>query len=386
MKVKSLYKNILNIIKKYKIIVLAASILFIVFYINQINNATIKIIQLKSAPLAKKTFQGSNLLCNGNVLITGGKNPIDGKAEKTTEVFNTKTHEFSKGPDMNLAHMNHAQFGLTNCDVVIVDNNGIETYDYKLNKFILWENLGVKQNGSEKSYSNLFHPGFAKINDDIIIVGENGKKTIKILDTNKKKIKKIINIDKKRVSPGVAAVGDYIYIFGGLGEANTKDYYLKDSIKVNIKTNKITQIADLKHPRYHFKPIVKDDKILLIGGADMYDSSAFPFYSFKKSYINIDEYNIKEDKIITKSTPNRYISTNLYNTNLYKDSLKIMSGCDLLEYNTKTNKLKTLKKGSFWNCNWSNQVQFLTHNKLLFTGIKSELNDSSEAIIMEGKK
>lgn len=379
---KSFYKKISDVIKKHKILVF----LLIIFCVSQIKYDSVKITHLENKPLASRIFQASSLLCNGNVLITGGKNPISGEVRKSTEIFNTQTLKFTKGPDMNLAHANHMQFNLSNCDVVIVDNNGIETYDYKLNKFILWKDF-KKQVGIEKSYDNLFHLGFIKLNDDIIIVGDNNEKTIKILDANKKKLKKTLYMEKKRTSPGVAALGEYIYIFGGLGEPKSKDYYLKDSIRVNLKTNEIKKIADLKHPRYSFTPIIIDNnKILLIGGDDMYDSSAFPFYSLKKSYIDIDEYDIKEDKITTKAIPNRYISTNLHNTNLSADSLKIMSGCNLLEYNTKTNKLKTLKKGSFWNCNWSNRAQFLTHDKILFMGIKSELDNSSDAIIMEDRK
>ncbi len=389
----------LKLIKVYKILYLFFILLFIVLFIIYINvvNTHIEVVELRNTPLQARIHHNSSLLCNKNVLITGGKNPKNHMDLDTSEIFDSKVNSFITGPKMNLTHSNHEQITLPDCNVLIIDYNGIETYDYKLNKFVLWENDNIKYNKEYLRYEQLFHPGFAIIDDyRIAIVGGATKidskiindKKIRILNTKHKKTEKILDMDMGRTSPGVIHLNNNLFIFGGLGN-NKKNNYLASSISVNINNNKIEKLPKLIWPRYNFSPIKlpDNDKILLIGGTDMVPWSAFEFKSKKEKYhLGLDIYDIKKRDFIEKLNPYTYIVSNLHNMDLYNNSLHIISDCQLFEYNLKNNELKKLKNLGYRRCYYSNNSIFLSHNKILITGIKNEFNKEKTAIIIERRK
>ena len=80
----------------------------------------------------------ASLLPNGNIIVCGGG---DGRALKTTEIYDPSTDSFSAGPLMNVKRCYHTATTLTNGRILItggendVSSNSTEIYDHATNSF-----------------------------------------------------------------------------------------------------------------------------------------------------------------------------------------------------------------------------------------------------------
>jgi hypothetical protein len=255
----------------------------------------IKIIPIDSRMHQERLYYQSSVMCDGRVLLTGGHRgtqQLKGDILNSTEIFDPKTLTFEKGPDMNLPHKWHKQFTLSNCEIVIADINGIETYDPKTNKFTLWNNKIMNRDGSRfretansillnngnilvtggethtsvlyKEYEGLGDLELEKIRIDELEkpswqrkrIYWNKVKTLpytEILDTTNKKIIRTIDMPlalSRHVS--FVAKDGIVYIFHGViykdnpGIENNKIEFSKSILSFNPKTNRFKKETEVK--------------------------------------------------------------------------------------------------------------------------------------------
>ena len=214
----------------------------------------------------------ATLLSNGKVLITGGSKR--NKSLKNTELFNPKTGNFEKGPELNLPRAYHTANKLPDGKVLISGGfykekiTQAELYDPKINEFKL---IG------EMIYPRSQHSAILTSKGVFFIGGYTNSSIIEKLNKNiNSEIfdidnKKFIDIDKyekyQRIKPNLIKLNNKVLISDGIINQSKRGIVeIYDPI-----SNKIFKMEEIRQfvGDGHSASLLKDGRVLFLGGAKM---------------------------------------------------------------------------------------------------------------------
>jgi hypothetical protein len=274
---------------KKGLFIITGVVLVIIVFCIQNNNSDVKLIRLNSKMHEARANHKSSILCDGNVLITGGyKNAayVFPEGLKSTEIYNVKAKKFIKGPDMNLTHFHHSQFTLPNCEVLVADANGIETYDPQQNKFTLWDKKILPRGNERYDYQdNYRYINYALLDNGNVLAtggekyttreittirGEKQERNVvrtlpyaEILDTKNKKVVRINDMPQSRSRHTSYKDKDgKVYIMYG-----TTASFLYFDTKTNTFKEFVKYINDGRELDISVYPSEKEDEVIILSAS-----------------------------------------------------------------------------------------------------------------------
>ena len=353
---RKLFKNVI-----IKVVILFITVAIIDYFFNNV-----EIIEIKQHLSATRIQPKATLMCENRVLITGGYSSFDSFSRlKSTEIFDINSKKMFSGPNLNLSHgENYNQFLLPNCEVVVIDEKGIEIYNPTKNIFELVEknlnSINIKYQDEDYTNYTLLKDGNILITggQDVFEISKNKIKRYPIskshiFNTKTKKIKTIQNlpIPLMKHSSYINQKGD-VYIVGGLTLNDKNKIVCNTQIIKYDKNAEIFSIIgknDKINLTYYSKIYeVEDNEIVLIGGTssnhDCDKISKMNINNFKYSDLYKTNYKPfpKNDAIFKTgnniyfinytSFPNKIDIFNLDNNKMkHKIVKKIPYGCTILQ-------------------------------------------------------
>ncbi len=327
-------------------------------------NYEIKLTDTNVQLLQPRSNANASLMCDDKILITGGYSSFDSFSRlKSTEIFDINSKKMFSGPNLNLSHgENYNQFLLPNCEVVVIDEKGIEIYNPTKNIFELVEkNL----NSINIKYQNEDYTNYTLLKDgNILITGgqdvfEISKNKIKrypiskshIFNTKTKKIKTIQNlpIPLMKHSSYINQKGD-VYILGGETNSNgdlkrATGTYNSKIIKFDSKTERFSIVGDNTIKGSDNKNIkcaldiiskiykLNDKEVIVIGG------TAADFNDYDTIYkLNLESCESELLYMTNKQLPGEHSIFKNNNKIYLQDTHSFFGGVNIFDVNKKTMK------------------------------------------------
>lgn len=268
-------KLFLGILKKSRKMQIILLLLFCIWLIWLFNCSY----YYKSEPLlTHRAYHKSILMNNGQILVTGGIDNCGNQniGIKSAEIVGLGKDKTRESLQMQLPHLFHEMFTLSNGNILIADINGIEIYDVKTKKFKLLKTKPSHRHAEFTTYSFSLLP-----NDRLVVLGgrkHDGKEKEydalglvnlnqgEIIDIKNDRLIKTFPIEGTGFGTVVLKNGDLL-ILGGKKFVNKEEKIIDDIYLLNSAT------LELKHIGYLevavFKPFVfqtSDNKAIVIGG------------------------------------------------------------------------------------------------------------------------
>lgn len=168
MKIKEILKLLLGKIKKSKKLQIAVGILGAMFCICLIWVFNCSYYYHSKPLLTPRAYHKSILMNNGQILVTGGIKDCQNQniGINSAEIVGIGKDKTRESIQMQLSHLFHEMFTLSDGNILIADINGIEIYDVKTKKFRLLKTKPAKRHAEFITYSFNLLP-----NDILVILG-----------------------------------------------------------------------------------------------------------------------------------------------------------------------------------------------------------------------
>jgi len=290
---------------------------------------------------ASAAYQKANLISDTEVLITGGlMSGADFKSgSKTAWIYSIKDKKTNKTTDMNLKHLFHKTFKMSNGNIIIADINGIEIYDIKEKKFKL-----LKTKPKER-YKEFYNYKYALMpNDLLVILGGRIEKQQKngatsadlnigeIIDLKNDKLIKEFKIKGNGFGLVNLQNGDLLIIGGK--EKTTKAEKLSNAIYIlNSKTFNLSKWGEL--PTSIINPfcfLTNDNKLVIIGGEVFKNNIEWKKFNYiqTKGSDNIYVVDLATKEIVSKNLKKIFESEDFIN-----DPIRDNFIVDVIQYDDK---------------------------------------------------